>query len=1059
MKLTDEQKRAAEAPGSVAVTAGAGTGKTRMLAHRFLHHVVADHFSPLSIVAVTFTDKAADELRSRIRKTIAKEITDERVVAEVDAAQISTMHALAARICRDFYDLAGIPGDFSIMDETQSPLWFAEKLEEAIAGIEPDVVRELGYTWLISAIEQLLQDPFAADEAFEKGLEDWQVAIEAIGVPALAEFKSTPAWLGAVALIDTMSGDEGDKLEAARRAASAAMSDIDRGENVAVAIKALADLKAGQGSAKAWPPGGKETMAACLKDLKETAALYLPTAGLQFGKPEQEVARRLNMLKPAYFYTRDFLRTEKLKEKLLDYTDLEYYALAILKHDEAIRHYAERWHAFLIDEFQDTNPVQAEILHRLASNAKRTIVGDEKQSIYGFRRADVEVFGRFRGTIEAEGGRVEKLDRTFRAHAHLVATMNTVFEPLLGELHQPLIAEREAAFAPGPFIILNAVEEANDVKRGQQVVEARHIAKQIRQMLDEQLPVHDGNGNARPIEPKDIAILSRTWEPLDTYLDALAAAGVPAVHAGGGSLLETREFKDAYGLLSFLADPNDDISLAAVLRSPFFAYSDKILYRFAKAMPDETSWWAVMKDEPGELTSAAGILSELLRLRPRQSAAALLMSADRMTGYRAILANLPHGARREADWHGTIAFLQKLERSGRGDVFGAARYFKQLIDAEVDFPRPPLDASQAVSLMTIHKSKGLEWPVVFVADLAKGRNNSDALLQIDTDLGIAFKLENEDGERVEPAIYSLIKQEKEAREIAETRRVLYVAITRAGERVFLTATKDGGPYLDLLRPGLEAAGILNTPIAYSAELAVPPAPGVPEPFGRPESEYTDPVHIGLKSLPVTALATFAECPLKFKFRFVDRHPGLGEGPAVATNIGTLTHKALELDHSEIESLRPFASGADDAQLYEAIQLASNFHTMAAFAPVRVEKTEREKRFTRDYCGITLNGAVDVVGSDFVLDYKTDSVADPAAHSYQLWAYARAFEKPRAFIAYLRTGVLHEFRSENLDAIQKDAEIILERMKSGYITASSSQKNCERCTYSAVCDDKYIDPNT
>jgi len=143
MELTKDQKRAAAATGSAAVSAGAGTGKTRMLAQRYLHHIRAHEFSPLSIVAITFTEKAADELRSRIRKTLSAELKDEKIIAEVEAAQISTIHSLAARICRDFYDLAGIPPDFSVLDETESPLWTSEKFDEAMGKIDPAIIEAI----------------------------------------------------------------------------------------------------------------------------------------------------------------------------------------------------------------------------------------------------------------------------------------------------------------------------------------------------------------------------------------------------------------------------------------------------------------------------------------------------------------------------------------------------------------------------------------------------------------------------------------------------------------------------------------------------------------------------------------------------------------------------------------------------------------------------------------------------------------------------------------------------------------------------------------------------
>src|SRR5580765_6127693 len=147
MKLTPKQLAAVTSSESVAVTAGAGTGKTAMLAARYLHHVVEDGFSPLEIAAVTFTEKAAAELRSRIRSELLGTAGPDRA-AEADAAQISTIHAMAARICRDFYDLAGIPADFRMLDETDSDILLADWFDEVMSEIDPNLIKALGYSWL-----------------------------------------------------------------------------------------------------------------------------------------------------------------------------------------------------------------------------------------------------------------------------------------------------------------------------------------------------------------------------------------------------------------------------------------------------------------------------------------------------------------------------------------------------------------------------------------------------------------------------------------------------------------------------------------------------------------------------------------------------------------------------------------------------------------------------------------------------------------------------------------------------------------------------------------------
>ncbi len=245
MSLTSDQQKAAYAAASVAVTAGAGTGKTMMLAERYLFHIREQKLSPLEVVAVTFTEKASDELRSRIREEIARSDESDSILAEVEAAQISTIHALCARICRDFYDLAGVPPDFVVLDETESPLFLAGMFEDAIINVvRPELVVELGYTWLASALLQLLKDPYAAERAFAHGPETWAGAVAEAKEQSLRELVSGQEWVEAKRLFSRYRGADSDLLEANRRMAVAAMTAIEAGDSVTDAAGTIKELKA-----------------------------------------------------------------------------------------------------------------------------------------------------------------------------------------------------------------------------------------------------------------------------------------------------------------------------------------------------------------------------------------------------------------------------------------------------------------------------------------------------------------------------------------------------------------------------------------------------------------------------------------------------------------------------------------------------------------------------------------------------------------------------------------------------------------------------------------------
>jgi ATP-dependent helicase/nuclease subunit A len=1039
--LTYDQKRAAEATGSAAVTAGAGTGKTRMLAERYLYHVQAQNLSPLAVVAVTFTDKAAAELRSRIRQTLVEKLSDEKAIAEVEAAQIGTMHALAARICRDFYYLAGIPADFAVLDETESPLWTAEKFEEAVGNIDIDITEGLGYRWLNGVLWTLLRDPIASEKALSLGAANWKKAIDEARVGAIDDLIHSDCWSVADETLRDCPGAAGDKLEAVRTDVLSAMAHHEPEAAIAELEAVLKKFTKRLGTTKSWDPCSLDRVRSCLIDLKTSVKNTAEVACLEFGTDDEEAARRNPGLKEAFHHVRDHIAAAKLREKVLDFSDLEYYALKILRQGEARGHYSHRWRAFLVDEFQDTNAVQAEILEQLSRGATLTIVGDEKQSIYGFRGAEADVFARVREQIVSDLGGIEvPLSETFRAHGELVASMNTVFEPVLGPLHQSLEARRHNTELPAPFIRSAVVECPKGTSPDdRQVIEARYITERIKEL-------HGLHG----VEYKDIAIIGRRWAPLETYLTVLSSSGIPAVNAGGGSLLETREARDMYSMLSFLADPHDGIALVALLRSPYFAYSDPALLGAAAGVDDEVTWWDVVCKAP-EFAHAAQMLNQLLSAVTDHSAEQMLRLADRVTGYGAVVANLPQGSRRVADINGVYGILRKLEGRGRSEVFGVQRYFRELYETETDIPRPPMDAGDAVTLMTIHRAKGLEWPVVFIPDLASNHRGDSGSILVDRELGVAFQIDGDDYEKSEPAIHKLIKIRKKKRDIEEARRLLYVAVTRAKDKVFLTAGKPSGGDLDVLRPGLDAAGITDEVLPFSDEAAIAPNPGDPPPFIVPDRAEVRPVAIGLRELPVTALTVYAKCPHRFRLQYIDGHPGLAHGTGTGMRVGSLTHKALELGITDEAELRREAMPSDTEQmLSDAIALAETFRTHPAFAAFSGIDLDKEVRFAKPLNGLHLIGIADLVGDDFVLDYKTDPEMRPEEHRFQLWAYASGLDRPRAFIAYLRNGEIYELDAANLQAVAAEAEGLCASIVAGHYEATPSPQVCSVCQYSSMC---------
>jgi ATP-dependent helicase/nuclease subunit A len=514
LSLTQEQRRAVGASGSVVVVAGAGTGKTHMLTERYVHHLSEDEHSPLDVVAVTFTEKAAEELRSRVRERVRDRLAArEDLLAELEAAQINTIHALCARVCREHPDEAGVPADFGILDELRGRLWTADRLADAMDELPEEHYRVVPYPLMQAALETLLSDPLAAEEALAKGPEGWRDLIEEARETALLRYLEEPALKEARWTLDLCEGDDEDRMEQSRRAALSALEELENGENHKSAFEILVSIDLRGGKKGAWSDGELTSVKEALRLVRELARAELRRGivVLEPGPADERLASALPVLRDAFSQARAFLTEAKRRSRVLDFADLEVHALRALEHEEVRDYYRERWRAFLVDEFQDTNPIQAELLERLTQGATLTVVGDEKQSIYGFRRADVEVFRRFRERILWEGGEEVVLATSFRGHSELIGVLNAVFSSVLGETRQDLEANRQEPPHEAPHVRVYAVESEEKVPKARlQRAEAAHIARLIREMLDQGLLVGDGStGASRPVRPGDVAVLSR----------------------------------------------------------------------------------------------------------------------------------------------------------------------------------------------------------------------------------------------------------------------------------------------------------------------------------------------------------------------------------------------------------------------------------------------------------------------------------------------------------------------------------------------------------------------
>ena len=1085
--LTLEQQAAAYAPCSVVITAGAGTGKTHMLAERYLYYLRERNLSPLEIVAVTFTEKAATELRSRIRSLVSQELPHRLdLIAELEAAQISTIHALAARVCQEHFQVLDIPADFQVLADLEGQIWLGDALQQALTQLSPEIFQVIPYSWLRDVLGRLLDDPYTANQALNQGIQDWHKLIANARIQAVKTIINNPVWQSTWEVLEQHQGKAGDKLEVIRQSVLDAMADLEDGENIDQGIATIDQVNLRVGSSKNWQD--IKVVKNALKVLRESVrrVTSLGLLDLELGDADEQLKLMLPALTEAYREVSGYLSRLKLQRKVLTFSDLELYALQALTNSQVQDYYHQRWQVFLVDEFQDTNPTQAELLDTLTAQAELTIVGDKKQSIYGFRRADVELFDQFRDRILNNNlnnnGKEVILSTSFRTHKTLINQFNQIFAPLLAEDHQDLSAFRsekpmttEENKKNNNFNYLQVLVIGDPLKQegskkppkpnkaSRQRVEAFSLAERIKQMLEGKIPVFDKQTQkTRPIEPQDIAILTRTWQPLETYSQALAAMGIPVAPAGGGNLLATREAKDATALLRFLANTRDDIALVAVLRSPWFAISDRLLFQlresFIKQSQDkeDTCWWAaVQQSQFKELLHPVKVLQQLLKSRQSEMPSRVLQLADRLTGYTAVIANLAGASRRLADWQGFNQLVKDLEQ-GTYDLFGVVRRLKRLYEQEVAVPRPVLRVTNAVSLMTIYAAKGLEWSLVIVADLSKERPKSNPAVRFDAQSGVAVKSKNQLGEIQKPVLYSWLEYLQEQKERQEAVRVLYVALTRARDYLILSAAEPYKGELNRLQRGLSAAKVPTFTIPYTDVKALPPVPQTPAIETDLPTLLLNSVGSGLSELPVTALTDYARCPQRFKLHYLDGHPGLGEGLAYGMQTGTLMHKALEHNITRPQDLLPFAEGDWEQSVFnEAIALALKFFKLPAYQQLRNTAVAKEQQISFKLNQITFNGVIDLVGNDWVLDYKSDRLMQPQDHRFQLWVYAAALKYTKAHIVYLRHDQIHSFTTRDFTEIAIEADILSQKIYQGNYAATPTMEKCAYCPYLAFCKDAMI----
>ena len=839
MNLTDDQRRAIYTHDkNLIVVAGAGSGKTRVLVERYLALLDAHPDWPLNaLVAMTFTRKAAQEMRDRVRKELENRLhqaSDANApiwsdrLASMDSARIDTIHGLCTTILRANAAEAGLDPDFGVMDEVDADILRDTVMEDELARLmdEDDPALALFAEYDRKAIIDVLRafTGIPLSDTPDNWLAHWQTMWEMFAADCLDRLRGNPVFVSARDWEPPFGWPEDDLIAGVWLASHAHLrlllgSDAHFGARLETLRYLDMTIKLTGGSPTKW--GGKEALEFAkehLRALRDVAREALK----DIGNPPDALDARAAELLPLWLHligrVQQAYRSAKQKQSLLDFDDLEQRTRDLLTASEQVRarYRGAEFKHLLVDEFQDTNAAQWDIVQALADPQQPGslfVVGDQKQSIYAFRGADVSVFGSVRQQLTDYGG-VEAeitLARSFRTHQPLVGGFNAVFERVLIreasslfaryeiDLGAPMDAHRQQPPNPHPpleFLLVNRPEgkDTEDMRRW----EAYEIARRSHEMVADEMPVYDRETDQiRPVKYGDMALLFQSMSSINLYEDVFKAQELPFVTLAGRGYYDRPEVWDLLNLLKALYNPADNLALASVLRSPLFGLSDDALLALRLVQNGEGHrvplWDALIQplvvppDEVELVAFARACLYELAALAGRVTISELLREALDRTGYLATLTGLPDGARRRGN---VEKLLAKAESSGKITLGAFEQYISDLSAREVREGEAQMEPENQVTLMTVHASKGLEFPVVVLVDTSWqwGQGNRDNhLVMHDPVYGLCCKVYTPETEKPEPAFaYRQAANLRKRREEAERKRLLYVAATRAQDYLLVS---------------------------------------------------------------------------------------------------------------------------------------------------------------------------------------------------------------------------------------------------------------------------------
>ncbi|MBN8661367.1 MAG: UvrD-helicase domain-containing protein [Candidatus Obscuribacter phosphatis] len=894
--LTQEQELAVKSVGqNVLVAAGAGSGKTHVLVERYVEILRNNPETGLSnIIAVTFTRKAAAEMRSRLKSKFLQLSLDagekaqgldrrwHEAMLEVDGAKIGTIHSLCESILKLFSADCGIDPQFSMLDELTTKELLSQAIEGAIRDIvlsqsevgesaeaqtsshqhELFVLNVLDFDKLKSLLESMLRSSMQINETLaivdRAYLLTGKIALESLRdfasrlldevkrqrLRELLQSEKLKRLLQEAA--SNAIAKDSDAMEQNRRLVLSCFADASKRLTPSASGLAVSSQEIdqcwrliGEAASINMRGGGRgddvKAVKEILKELKALCQDFIEKFEPSFNTFDEEGFEGILGIVSLYRMALERYQSAKAELNSVDYNDLIAMTIEALSapQSRARAFFAERLHALLVDEFQDTNDLQARLLSLLAGDSTRIfLIGDDKQSIYKFQGADVATFNKWRDALRqglpALKGEslVTKLTASFRSHPHVVGFVNAVFEKVFDSDPAILsyVASFEALNAARPLDESNASENHVDIVRfvedeeypgDKAQFEAQMVAQWIKHKIASGSEIEEKSGARRTLNFGDFAVLVQRNGDFQHFEKVFARHNIPFVVFGGSGFLRRQEVLDFENLLRFLDNPQETgHALLAVLRSPFCSLTDDLIHSLADGTRQPLWQKLLAKSE-----ERPDLYGQTVRLLKRLIEDAALLPLDELlhkivadTAFDLALLAAPDGRQRSRNIWKLLQMTAECDHISAGEFADRLAKMRQLGVRESE---APLDGGDSVKIMTIHASKGLEFPAVALPCLSGGRV---ALLDkciYHPYYGIALNTARED-KNDKPGWFKLAAFLNEEMEWEEKKRLLYVAMTRARDYLALFV-KEGGRNVKNYRTMLQ-------PILFGAD--IPPAQGL-----------------------------------------------------------------------------------------------------------------------------------------------------------------------------------------------------------------------------------------